>query len=162
MRGQNILRKFLFVVFFGIGTAALSGSILCSELLGYYRNKNLLKSAEESLKQLESLNRDYDMLLEQLKADPNALERIAPATLGTEPTDRKAVYPKARAEELAAAREALTGDSKGKVAEPVVPKWVGRCSEPRRRVALFLSGAFLILISFICFGSGEQPGQKAG
>ena len=156
MRGQDILRKFLFVVFFGIGAVALSGSILCSELLGYYRNKNLLKAAEESLKQLEVLNRDYDVLLEQLKADPDILERIAPATLGTEPADRKAVYPKARAEELAAARKALMGDSRSEAAEPKVPKWLTRCSEPRRRVILFLSGAFLILISFIWFGPCER------
>ena len=70
MQRQNILRTLLFVVFFGIGTAALAGSILYDDLLGYYRNKQLLRSAEETLNKLESLNADYDALLKQLEERP--------------------------------------------------------------------------------------------
>ena len=32
-----------------------------------------------------------------------------------------------------------------------VPSWLQRCSEPRRRMVLFVAGASLILISLVCF-----------
>jgi hypothetical protein len=147
---------FLFVVFFIIGTAALAGAILCDEVLGYYRNKQLLRSAEESLKQLESLNADYDALLKQLEENPSLLERIAPATLGTEPNDANTVYPKVTAEQLDAARKVLAEDLKQQPSKAEVPDWIARCSEPSKRIILFSAGAFLILISFICFGPAKQ------
>jgi hypothetical protein len=146
---------FLFVVFFIIGTAALAGAILCDEVLGYYRNKQLLRSAEESLKQLESLNADYDALLKQLEENPSLLERIAPATLGTEPNDANTVYPKVTAEQLDAARKVLAEDSE-QPSGAEMPAWIARCSEPSKRIILFLAGAFLILISFICFGPAAK------
>jgi len=155
MLKQNILRTFLFVVFFSIGAAALSGSILCEELLRYYQNKQLLRQAEECLKRLETLNTDYDILLGQLGKDPNFVRRIAPATLGTEPKDEDAIYPRATAEQLAAVRGVLE-DSGRKVVEPEIPDWIMRCSKPPQRIILFLAGAFLIFISFIFFGPAKQ------
>jgi hypothetical protein len=152
MRKQNILRTFLFIVFFSIGASALSVSILCDDLVRYYRNNQLLKAAEESLRRLEVLNADYGALLEQLQKEPNAVERIAPATLGTELEVEGTIYPKATAEQLASAKKALSEEASRKVAEPAMPDWLVRCSKPPQRVILFLAGAFLILISFIWFG----------
>lgn len=160
LQRQNILRTLLFVVFFSIGAAVLSGSILCGDLLRYYRNRKLLKTAEESLGRLKMLNADYDALLEQLQTDPNVIKRIAPATLGTEPADSDTIYPKATAEQLAAARRALAGDSSRQLAEPEVADWLTRCSRLPQRIILFLAGAFLILISFVCFGPAKQ-GRRA-
>jgi hypothetical protein len=151
-RSQNILRTLLFVVFFGIGTAALATSILYDDLLRYYRNKQLLRSSEETLKKLKSLNADYDALLKQLEENPRLLERIAPATLGTEPNDTNTAYPKVTAEQLDAARKVLAEDLKQQ-SETEIPNWIIRCSKPSRRIILFSAGAFLILISFICFGT---------
>lgn len=113
------------------------------------------------MKRLQSLNTNYDTVLEQVKSDPNLFKRIAPATLGVEPTEANTVYPKATVEQLAAVRKALTKDKNYKIAEPKVPDWLSRCSEPRRRITLFLAGAVLILVSFICFGPAKQlsPGQ---
>jgi hypothetical protein len=159
MQMQNILRTFLFVVFFGIGTAALAGSILCDDLFRYYRNKQLLRSKEEALSRLESLNADYDALLKQLEENPGLLERIAPATLGTEPNEPNTVYPKVTAEQLDAARKVLAKGSKQQPAEVEVPEWIIRCSKPSRRIILFSAGAFLILISFICFGTTGERGR---
>lgn len=155
MLRQNIILALLFVVFFSIGAAALGVSILCDDLLRYYTNRQLLKMAETSLKQLESLNNDYDALLKQLEKDPNLVKRIAPAALGIEPADADAIYPEVTAEQLTAAKKALAKDSGRQPAEPVVPDWLTRCSEPRRRIILFLAGSVLILISFICFGSAK-------
>ncbi|MHC4571842.1 MAG: hypothetical protein ACYS0C_07185 [Planctomycetota bacterium] len=102
MRRQNILRTLLFIVFFSIGAAALSGSILCDDLVRYYRSRQLLKAEEESLSRLETLNSDYEELLQQLEKEPNAVKRIAPVTLGAEPEAGDTIYPKATEEQLAA------------------------------------------------------------
>ena len=154
MQRQDAIRTFLFVIFFSIGAATLYVSICCDELIRYYRNKQMLKAVQESKNQLESLIADYEALLGQMEKDPNLfMERIAPAALGAEPEKKDVVYPKATPEQLNAAREALTEDTDRKPIEPVVPGWLIQCSEPRRRIVLFLAGAFLILISFIWFGS---------
>jgi hypothetical protein len=160
MQKQNILRALLFVIFFGIGAAALTTATLYDDLLRYYRNKQLLRSEEETLKKLESLNADYDALLEQLKENPALLERIAPATLGTEPNEPNTVYPKVTAEQLDAARKVLAKDLEQQPAAAEVPEWIIRCSEPSKRITLFSAGALLILISFICFGPVEQNTRK--
>jgi cell division protein FtsB len=159
MQKQNILRTLLFVVFFGIGTAALTAATLYDDLLRYYRNKQLLKAEEETLKKLESLNADYDALLKQLKEDPALLERIAPATLGTEPNEPNTVYPKVATKQLDAARKVLAKDSE-QPSGVKIPEWLIRCNEPSKRITLFLAGAFLILISFMCFGTTKQNPRK--
>ena len=134
-------------------------SMCHEELVQHYHNRGALKAAEESTNKLESLKADYDALLQRLKKDPNMVDRIGPATLGTEPADANAVYPKATVEQLAAARKAAAKDSNQQLMEPVVPDWLRRCGEPRRRIILFLSGAFLILISFVCFGPAKRKSR---
>jgi hypothetical protein len=159
MQGQNIIRVFLFAIFFAIGAASVSVSLLCDDLMQYYRNKQLLDAEKELSKKLESLNNDYDALLQQLKLDPNLLRRIAPAVLGTESNDVNTVRPRVTAEQLAAARKAIMEKSKQKQDKATMPKWITRCSEPHRRIMLFVCGAGLVLISFMCFGSPEQTKQ---
>lgn len=172
MCGENIIRGFLFIVFVGVGATALSGSILFDDVIQYYRDQQLLEDARESLDQLESLNADYDVLLTQLGEDPNLFKRIAPVTLGVGREEPNTVYPSATIEQLAAARKALakqpagvqrqtpgggynhqSGTSKVGDSSGTVPVWLTRCGEPRRRLMLFLTGAGLVLVSFVCFGS---------
>lgn len=160
LRRQNIIRVFLFVVFFSIGAAALSGSILCADLLLYYHNKELLKDEKELSNKLKSLNADYDALLQQLRDDPNLIKRIANVTLGKEAGDANTIYPKATAEQLAAARKALTDQTSPEPAKETLPRWLIRCRETRRRTMLFFAGAGLILISFICFGPAKEIKRK--
>jgi hypothetical protein len=136
MQKQNILRILLFVVFFGIGTAALTASILYDDLLRYYLDKQRLMSVEETLNKLESLNADYDALLKQLEENPGLLEHIAPAALGTELNEPNTVYPKLTAEQLDAARKVLAEDSK-QPSGAGTPKWIIRCGDPSRRIILF-------------------------
>jgi cell division protein FtsB len=156
MRRQVIVRVFLFVLFFSIGAAVLSGSVLCDDLLAYYQNKRHLRQSEELLESLKALNTDYDALLRQLEDDPNFVRRIARATLGTEPEDEDTAYPEVTAEQLDAARKILTTGDQKQTEESGVPDWIIRCSQPPQRTALFVSGAFLILISFICFAPREK------
>jgi len=160
MRRQSILRTLLFVILFSIGAAAMSIALLCDDLLQYYRNKQLVKAAEVSLERLKSLNTDYDLLLQRLEDDPNLIERIVPAILGAEAGDKDTIYPKLTPEQLDAARKALTEGPNQQFREPIIPDWLTRCSKPRRRIMLFLSGAVLILISLVWFGSGKQTGRN--
>jgi len=157
---QNVVRTILFAFFLSGGAASLGVSILCDDLVRYYRNRQLLKAAQGSLDRLKSLNVDYDVLLEQLEKDPNLFKRIASVTLGTGPEDANAIYPRATDEQLAAARRVLAKKLNQQSVEPVMPGWLTRCSEPRRRTVLFFSGGALILISFICFGPAKQTPKK--
>ena len=152
------MRMVLFVVFFSIGAAALGGSLLYNDLLRHYQNKKILKEAAESVKKLESLNADYDGLVNQLEQDPNlAMKRIAPIVVGTDHKDPNTAYPKATAQQLAAAREALTKDAENDFNEPAMPAWLVRCAEPRKRSTLFAGGACLIVVSLLFFGPAKSP-----
>ena len=159
MRWQNILQTLVFVVFFSIGAAATSISILCGDLSQYYHNRQLLKEAEAALDRLESLNADYDVLLQQLEEDPNRIKRIAPAIIGIDRQDTNTIYPKATPEQLDAARRALTEEPNQQFHESMTPFWLTRCCEPRRKMMLFFCGAVLLLVSLVWFGSGKQAGR---
>jgi hypothetical protein len=166
MRTRNAIRAVLFVLFFSIGAASLSSSILCDDLVQYYQNKELLVQAQQSLSRLRSLNADYDVLLAKLEEDPNLFKRLAPATLGPDPNlhDSNTVYPRATAEQLAAAHRALMAEPNESAAGPAagaaMPKWLIRASEPRRRTMLFVCGVVLILTSFVCFRPAKQAVEE--
>ncbi|MGB2865332.1 MAG: hypothetical protein WBC05_18530, partial [Sedimentisphaerales bacterium] len=104
-----------------------------------------------------SLNTDYDVLLERLEEDPNlVIDRLAPATLGTQSEDPNTVYPRVTSRQLAAARKALMEKSNREFTEAAMPEWLSRCSEPRNRMLLFISGVVLVLISFVCFRPAKR------
>jgi len=160
MLRQGIFHLFFFVVFFSIGALSLGVAVLCDDFVQYCQNKHLVKQAELSVQRLKALNADYDGLLEQLEENPDLLKRIAPVTLGTEPADPCAIYPKARAEELAVARKALVAQTDQEPTEAAIPAWLQRCSEPTKRIALFIAGAGLILISLVCFTPEPEPEES--
>jgi len=160
MQKRDVILFVFFVLFFSVGATALSSSILCDDLLQYYRNKELLQDAQESLDRLESLNADYDALLQRLEEDPNLIRRLAPATLGPGHQDANAIYPRATAEQLAAARKALMAESNAQSGASAMPGWLSRCSEPRRRTALLVCGVALILTSFVCFRPAKQIDEQ--
>lgn len=154
------MRVIFFIIFCSIGAVTLSGAILYDELLEYHRNKQLLDAGGKSLKKLESLSSDYDVLTEQLKSDPNLVKRAAAITLGKGENEPNTVYPKAKAQELEAAREAVADDANQASITTELPKWVQRCGEKRKRITLAASGAVLILISFAFFGPREPQNRK--
>ena len=108
------------------------------------------------------MNDDYDAVLEQLKQNPELIEKLAPAVLGTEPADSNdtTVYPKANADNLAVIRKILAEDVNTDSNTPAIPDWLERSSDPRRRIILFMAGACLILISFDCFAAVKQLPDK--
>jgi len=148
-----------FVLFFSVGAAVLSATVLCDDLLDYYYNKSLLNQAEANLKKLETLGTDYDEVLGQLEGNPKELVRLAPATLGVEPNEPNTAYPRATADKLAAARRALMGEPNEVIADLGIPPWLGLCCQWPRRHILFISGATLVLISFIFFGPTRKPSR---
>lgn len=159
MLRQYIINALLFLLFFSIGAVSLGISVLCEDLVQYYQNKQLLHNARESLEQAKLLTNEYDILLSKLENDPNLVKRIARSTLGGEPEDPNVVYPKAKAELLAAARKALSTDSNNPSeanSTSVIPNWLQRSSKSRNRLALFISGIFLIMIALVCFRPSEN------
>ena len=85
---QNFIKLVLFAFFFSIGAATLACSVLARDLMRYYHYKQLRHSARESLRQLESLNAEYDVLWENLQRDPNLLQRVAPVIVGGTAADQ--------------------------------------------------------------------------
>ena len=160
MHRYGIFHLLFFTVFFSVGAAALGVAVLCDDFVQYGRNKRLMKEAQFSVQRLQALNADYNGLLEQLEKNPDLLKRIAPVALGTEPDDPNAIYPKARAQELAVARKALVAEAGEKSPEASIPEWLQRCSEPTKRIVLFIAGAGLILISLVCFTPEEQQAKS--
>ncbi len=156
MQSQKILRTIFFAVFFCIGAIGLSVSVLCEDLLRYYRNSAALKNAEETLERLKSLNEDYEALLLQLKQDPNLLKRVEAIILRNSTPEPNTVYPEVTPEQLQAARQALTADTENKTDQPITPFWLQRSSRQPQRTGLFIAGAFLIVISFVCFRTDKQ------
>ncbi len=150
------MRTILFIIFFIVGVVAVATSCLFPDLVKYYRDRQILHSLEESITKLESLNEKYDLLLQNIEKDPNLLSRVAPAVLGAEPLDANAVYPKVTAAELESAKAALEDISQIKESAPEIPNWLIRLSEIRRRIALFIAGTALVLLSFVCFGPSRK------
>jgi len=159
MENERVIRVVAFVVFFSIGAAVLSATTLCDDLLEYYYYKGLLAQSEEHLKKLESLNADYDTLLAQFEGNPKELARLAPATLGIESNEPNTAYPRATAGKLAAARRALAEEPNQTTMKQGVPPWLGLCCQWPRRHILFISGATLVLISFVFFGPTRDPSR---
>jgi len=155
MQSQNILRTILFALFFCIGAVGLSVSVLCEDLLRYHRNREALAQTEDNLQRLESLNENYEALLKQLREDPNLLKRLAPSTLKNDEAEPNTVYPELRPEMLEAARVALMEET-DQIVEPAIPMWLARSSRQPHRTALFIAGAFLIIIAFVCFTTSKQ------
>lgn len=156
MHRQGVFHILVFMIFFGIGAVSLGGSVLCDDLVRYCRDRDLIKDSQRSIDRLNSLNKEYDALLDQLEKDPELLERISAPALGKEPNDPDTAYPKARAQELQIARQAVLDEAGRDPASPAVPDWLLRCAEPRRRIAFFVAGASLILISLVCFTSDPK------
>lgn len=148
---QNTIRTILFLVMFSIGAAALGAAVLLDDIIRHYQSQDILRQQRQYSEKLRSLNEDYDALLRLIEEDPNSLKRIAPATVGADPMDPNAVYPRATAEALAAAKEALAEEAETEPNRPVMPAWITRVREGDRRLILYFAGAILVIISLTCF-----------
>ena len=164
MQKQKIFGFIFFAVFFGAGAAALVLGILSEELVEHWRNRNTLAEVRGTLEKLRLLNEDYDELLAKIENNPELIERLAPAVLGTDSNEPNTVNPHFTPQQLDAARLALKNSGSRNLTERTKepPQWLLRSNEPRHRLAIVLAGAFLILVSFIWFGAAKNtmPRQK--
>jgi hypothetical protein len=154
------IRVVAFIVFFSIGAAVLSATVLCDDAVEYFRNKAILSQADANLKKLQTLDSDYDTVLNKFESDPCQLARLAPATLGIEPNEPNTVYPRATADKLAAAKRALIEKPDQQTSEESIPPWLELCCQWPRRHILFFAGAALVLISFVFFGPTTKPARS--
>jgi len=159
MGKQDFLRLLLFVCFFTAGAAALGLSVLCDEMLEYMDYEQVLKDTQASRDKLESLVEDYQALLEQFECDPNIYQRITPIELGSERGDSNTVYPRASQELIAKTNEILHASDSNQ--ESWLFSVLNRCNDPILRQILFISGALLVLVSFVCFSPMRQSSEQA-
>lgn len=154
MRSEKIMRFVVFAIFFCTGAAAVAVAFLANDIKKYYHDKYLIRKARETIEKIEMLNTDYSVLIEQIKKNPEMAVKVAPITLGIDANDANTVVPKARAQELNAARQILAQEIEEKSVKPTMPDWAQRCCRGEIRLVLFISGGFLIFIAFLFFGSG--------
>ncbi len=157
MQKERIIRIIAFVVFFSVGAAVLTGTLLCDDLLEHYYYKDMLAQTEEHNQKLANLDADYNSLLTQFENNPKELARLAPATLGIEANEPNTVYPRAAADKLHAARRALIEEPNVSAMQQGAPKWLCLSCQWPRRHAFFICGAILVLISFVFFGPVKKP-----
>ncbi len=170
---QNTGRLVLFGVTFTIGATVVCLAALCDDLVQYYAGRQQLATAQRNVELLSKLNTEFDALLDQVRQDPNLVKRTAPATLGTWPQEPNTAHPTVHADELLTARQTLFMPDDAPEQTPALPPWLARCSQPFNRAGLFLSGAGLVLVAFVCFrpqaaasrlrspGLVAQPGTPA-
>ena len=163
MLAKAILNGLLFVLFFTAGIAAIALSALAPEIHNVYAGRVLLQRIEKSNKQLRAINDQYEYQLNQIKQNPAILARLRVLNLGIEPDEPDTAFPPAKSEQLIkAARDILKQEQETK--EQVVadiPVWLRRVQEPRQRVALFIAGAALVIVSMIFFSTPRDASQDS-
>ncbi len=151
----KFVRLILFMVFFTAGVAALGLSILTDDIRLYYHDKQILADANDELNRLEAMIADYNILIDNLRSDPNMYKRIAPVTLGIDNNEPNTAYPQVSHQTREAAELALRLQSEN-FDSATLPPWLERISQPRKRLLLFGSGSALVLIAFIFFGEPKK------
>ena len=147
-------RFLLFTVFFLAGLSAIVLSILAHpELYSYYHNRAALDELGAQNQKIEELTAQYTARIELIESEPNILSRFSATTFGQKPTAPDTAFPGVGNETLRAETEKLLkAEAPPEPADPI-PNWLNRIMEPTMRIALFLAGTALILITFIFFGS---------
>ena len=154
-KGLAILRYFLFCIFFFVAASAIAISILAEELATYYNNRLLQKQILEENQKINRLISRYDDQIQQIKTEPNILSMLEPITFGSEPEGGDISYPRASTEQLIAAHNALLEDinTGTKPDNTYIARWIHRSTDPKNRKVIFFTGAALMIITFIFFGT---------
>jgi hypothetical protein len=161
MTAKSFTNGLLFVVFFTVGVAAVTLSVLALEIGTLYRDKAVLQKLEASNKDLQSLDKQYAFQLEQIKKNPASLARLRVLNLGEEPEDPQTAYPPSKSDQLIQSARNIIQQSQKEVKQkdepPLIPVWVIRACQRRSRVALFMTGAALIIVAMTFFSQAEEP-----
>ena len=154
-KGLAILRYLLFCVFFFAAASAIAISILAGELATYYNNRQLQKKILDDNARINRLISRYDAQIQQIKAEPNILSMLQPITFGSQPQGEEIAFPTASTEQLIAASQALLEDlqNEKQISDSNINRWIQRITNAKNRRTIFISGAALMIITFIFFGT---------
>ena len=147
MQIQNLIKTWLFSIFFSAAATTLAIVMLTDELMTYTKNKQLLNKQLIVSQKLQSLNGDYDALLKQISKNPNLLDRVTKT--GSQNNDPNILYPDANDQQLLKTETLLQKLSQN--TPETIPIWLQRCSNKKNRAILFVCGALLATIAFACF-----------
>ena len=148
------IRFVLFAVFFLAGAGAIVLSILAEpELHNYYQSRAALAQIQQQNEKIISLTAQYDTLIGRIEAEPNILDRLIPLTFGHKPHATDTAFPQVQNQALQTETEKLLEQIENTASAEPIPAWFARILEPKIRRGLFLSGAGLILITCIFFGT---------
>jgi len=143
-----------FCVFFFAGASAMVLAIIAEpELVNYYRSRGMLVRIQQQNEKIKLLTSQYDTQIELIENDPELLQRLSPVTFGRKPAAPDTLFPQARDSQLRSETEKILERLNAPVVEDPVPYWLRRVLEPKIRRGLFLSGAALVLTTFIFFGT---------
>ena len=159
-RAASIVRYIFFCIFFAAGASAIALSILADEIVQNYRGIEQLKLTEEDTARLEELLKAYDLQLDQVKNNPEVLERIRRKILGDQEQDGDITHPIATLEELQFAKEALKASSGSDEKHGFLRTYAERATKKHVKEGLFLSGSGLILIALTFFGAPKIKKRK--
>jgi len=149
-----ITRFVTFCVFFFAGAGAMVLSIIAEpELVDYYRSRDTLVQVQKQNEQLKSLIGRYDAQIAMIESEPELLKRFSPGAFNRKPTAPDTLFPELRDRQLRSETEMILDRIQTPPVEEPIPYWLVRVLEPRLRRGLFLSGAALVLTTFIFFGT---------
>ena len=152
-----ITRFILFSVFFLAGAAAMVLSIIAEpELMNYYESRAALVKIQEQNITIENLTDKYAAQIALIESEPNILDRFIPMTFGQKPQAPDTAFPQVQNQTLQTETEKLMERIEQTPAVEPIPTWLARVIEPRNQRGLFLSGAGLIIITFIYFGTNKS------
>jgi len=150
------VRFVLFGVFFLAGTGAIVLSILADpELKNYYQSRAALDQIQRQNEKTISLASQYETLIGRIESEPNILDRLIPLTFGHKPYAADTAFPRVQNHTLQAETDELLKQIENTSPAEPIPAWFGRILEPKIRRGLFLSGAGLVLVTCIFFGTNK-------
>ena len=155
---MQFIRYIVFCVFFAAGAGAIALSFLVdSEMTNYFRSRAGLDKTLKDNEKIQSLISQYQDQITLIEREPNVLSRLQDVAMGRIPEQHAdVVYPSGYNPKLTAATRQVLDEAEPTDPNAGTPAWVGRCAQSKIRSALFLSGAGLILITFMLFGSSTK------
>lgn len=148
------IRFVLFAVFFLAGAGAIVLSILADpELRNYHQSRAALAQIQWQNEKIISLTSQYETLIGRIESEPNILDRLIPLTFGHKPQAADTAFPQVQNQALQTETEKLLEQIENTATAEPIPAWFARIFEPKIRRGLFLSGAGLVLITCIFFGT---------
>jgi hypothetical protein len=161
----RFLRYIIFCIFFAAGTGSIDLSFKIQPgMTNYFQSVALLDKMVKDNEKIQSLIDQYNAQNALIEKEPNVLARLQQIALGqTPPPQEGIISPSDYNLQLAALAKQVLDENPPSDPNEFTPLWARRCVDVRYRSALFLSGAGLLLITFMFFGSSRKPnpGKKS-